>query len=396
MSSHYPSSSLNKVVAPVERPTSPVPGQIYRQLGVQLWGRGAYEREELEGSRTKYKTLSRVQAGDIVVNKIWARNGSVAVVPSELAGCYVSGEFPTFAPALDKLEPAWFHWYSKTPALWHQCDEKSRGTSGKNRIRPEKFLEIEIPLPVLGEQRRIVSRIEKLAANVEEAKELRRQALLEIRALPIALVSQAIGLHETDGRLGDVLCGKPRNGWSPRCNEEAGLPVLSLSAVTGFDYRPTAFKRTSEPTAPDAHYWLTPGDLLITRSNTPELVGHAAIYDGSPTPCIYPDLMMRLEVNKALADTRFVHRWLMSRPARDYIQTAATGTSPTMKKISQGTVMSIPFPTHLDVSEQRRIVANLDNWQTKTASLKKLQSETSTELDALMPSILSKAFRGEL
>jgi type I restriction enzyme S subunit len=106
--------------------------------------------------------------------------------------------------------------------------------------------------------------------------------------------------------------------------------------------------------------------------------------------------MMRLEVNKALVDTRFVHRWLMSRPVRDYIQTTATGTSPTMKKISQGTVMSIPFPTHLDVSEQRRIVANLDNWQTKTASLEKFQSETAAELDALMPSILSKAFRGEL
>jgi restriction endonuclease S subunit len=248
----------------------------------------------------------------------------------------------------------------------------------------------------LQRQRHVVSRIEELAANIEEAKELRRQALLEIRALPIALVSQAIGLHENDGRLGDVLCGKPRNGWSPRCNGEAGIPVLSLSAVTGFNYRPTAFKKTSEPTSPDAHYWLTPGDLLITRSNTPELVGHAAIYDGSPTPCIYPDLMMRLEVNKALVDTRFVHRWLMSRPVRDYIQTTATGTSPTMKKISQGTVMSIPFPTHLDVSEQRRIVANLDNWQTKTASLEKFQSETAAELDALMPSILSKAFRGEL
>jgi len=46
---------------------------------------------------------------------------------------------------------------------------KSQGTSGKNRIRPEKFLDIEIPLPPLTEQRRIVAHIESLSARVNEA-----------------------------------------------------------------------------------------------------------------------------------------------------------------------------------------------------------------------------------
>jgi type I restriction enzyme S subunit len=53
----------------------------------------------------------------------------------------------------------------------------------------------------------------------------------------------------------------------------------------------------------------------------------------------------------------------------------------------------IPLPTLL---EQRRVVAYLDALQTKVDALKKLQSETAAELDALMPSILDKAFRGEL
>jgi type I restriction enzyme S subunit len=53
----------------------------------------------------------------------------------------------------------------------------------------------------------------------------------------------------------------------------------------------------------------------------------------------------------------------------------------------------IPVPP---LPEQRRIVAYLDDLQQKTDSLKALQAETSAELDALMPSILDKAFRGEL
>ena len=75
---------------------------------------------------------------------------------------------------------------------------------------------------------------------------------------------------------------------------------------------------------------------------------------------------------------------------------AAKGTSPTMKKISQATVMKIPFPTRLSQPEQRRIVAHLDSLQAKVDALKRLQAQTATELDALLPSILDKAFRGEL
>jgi type I restriction enzyme, S subunit len=51
---------------------------------------------------------------------------------------------------------------NKSRDFWDQCDTKSRGTSGQNRIRPERFLEVEIPLPPLDEQHRIVARIEVL------------------------------------------------------------------------------------------------------------------------------------------------------------------------------------------------------------------------------------------
>jgi type I restriction enzyme S subunit len=199
------------------------------------------------------------------------------------------------------------------------------------------------------------------------------------------------------GQLQQVLTGKPRNGWSAKCdNAEGGIPVLSLGAVTGFRYRATEFKKTSLHADKGGHFWLKPGDLLITRSNTPELVGHAAIYNGSPSPCIYPDLMMRLPLNLDQADPTFVWYWLQSPPARDFIFAKAKGTSSTMKKISQGVVMAIPFPAHLSLPEQRGIVAELDRLQTETDSLKALQAQIATELRALMPSIISRAFTGQL
>jgi type I restriction enzyme S subunit len=67
-----------------------------------------------------------------------------------------------------------------------------------------------------------------------------------------------------------------------------------------------------------------------------------------------------------------------------------------MKKISQGVVMNIPFPLNLPLSEQHRIVAYLDELQANVDAMKRLRENAIAELDALLPSILDKGFKGEL
>ncbi len=94
----WPEEPIGELADPVSRLEEPVPGRSYRQVGVRLWGGGAYERDSVDGAETKYKTLNRVATNDIIVNKIWARNGSVSVVQNALDGCYCSSEFPLFRP----------------------------------------------------------------------------------------------------------------------------------------------------------------------------------------------------------------------------------------------------------------------------------------------------------
>jgi type I restriction enzyme, S subunit len=397
MSNGWPMVPLSEIAKPVSRSLAVVPGQSYRTIGVKWWGEGAYERDTIDGAQTAAKTLSLVKEGDLIINKIWVRHGSTAIATRAVDGCAASGEFPTFELDKIKVLPRWLHWQTKTKDFWLKCDGLSRGTSGKNRIKPDLFLTITVLLPPLPEQRRIVARIEDLAARIEEARLLSGQSAVDAEALLKSAIGSAFNGQPADGTLGEVLRRKPRNGRSSHCeNSDGGTAILSLGAITGFRYRGSEFKRTSFPTTPDGHYWLKDGDLLIGRSNTPELVGHAAIYDGQPSPCIYPDLMMRLDVADELADKKCVWYWLQSPRVRDFIQSNAKGTSPTMKKIAQGTVMSIPFPSRLSLSEQDRIVAYLDGLQAKVDGLKRLQADAAAELDALLPSILDKAFKGEL
>jgi len=338
-----------------------------------------------------------IKPGDLVVSGINAAKGAIAIYGEDNNSPIAATiHYGAYIPDKSKVEVK-FLWLLLRSGTFRDLLNEYVPGGIKTELKAKRLLSIPVPLPVLEEQRRIMARIEEQAARIDEVRELRRRAVEETEALIKSYYKILFDKISLDGRLSDVLLEKPKNGWSANCdNAENGIPILTLSAVTGFRYRENEFKRTSEETSADAHYWLNKGDLLITRSNTPELVGHAAIYNGSPTPCIYPDLIMRLKVNEKQADTNFVHSWLKSSSVRQYIAKVAKGTSPTMKKISQKTVMDIPFPIQLTIQEQRRIVAYLDDLQTKADALKLLQNETTAELDALMPSILDRAFRGEL
>ena len=72
---------------------------------------------------------------------------------------------------------------------------------------------------------------------------------------------------------------------------------------------------------------------------------------------------------------------------------AAVGFRLTELNLNDLRKVPVPVPTH---AEQRRIVAELDALQAEVDALKRLQAETAAELDALLPAILDKAFKGEL
>jgi type I restriction enzyme, S subunit len=399
MSIPWPHTSFSEFLKPNTRPYALGPNEDANLVGMRWYGEGPFHRELKSAMKIAKKSHFVIRTGDIIYNKLFAWKGSFGVVPPALDGMFVSDKFPTYELDRSKVDENWLRWFFRWPPLWEQARIMSKGSAALSMLtlNPPKFLHLKMPLPHIDEQRELAARLDGLAAKTEEARDLQDQALTEsANLLKTALRRVATNVNAI-GQLGQVLTGKPRNGWSAKCdNAEGGIPVLSLGAVTGFRYRATEFKKTSLHADKDGHFWLKQGDLLITRSNTPELVGHAAIYSGSPSPCIYPDLMMRLPLDLERVDPKFVWYWLQSPPARDFVFAKAKGTSSTMKKISQGIVMAIPFPEHLGLPEQRRIVAELDRLQTEVDSLRVFQVETGMELRALMPSIVSTTFTGQL
>jgi type I restriction enzyme S subunit len=92
-------------------------------------------------------------------------------------------------------------------------------------------------------------------------------------------------------------------------------------------------------------------------------------------------------------DSRFAYWFLICPLGREQIFRFDNGSA--QPNLSANSVKKywIPLPP---LAEQRRIVAELDALQAEVDALKRLQAETAAELDALLPALLDRAFKGEL
>ena len=371
----------------------------YERVGVRWYGNGAFVRDRALGLEIARKQQWIVRAGDVVYNKLFAWKGAFAIADQSVDGRLVSDKFPTYQINESRVDPVYLKYFFRTHGLAFQAERLSKGAAAisKLTLNPPQFWDLTIPLPSLDEQQRLGALVQATEERVVEAMQLRREADAEAEALSASIIGSRLARYEPAGTMGEVLLGKPRNGWSAPCdNAPDGVPVLSLGAVTGYAYKPTEYKRTSEPTTDGSHYWLRAGDLLMTRSNTEQLVGHAAIYSGDPAPCIYPDLMMKLAVDESQADTRFVFYWLRTPLVRGLIEEAGRGTNSTMKKITQRHVMGLPFPVGLSLEEQKSCVRALDRAIGKVEEMRRDQAAARLELGAVMASVLDRAYAGEL
>jgi type I restriction enzyme S subunit len=380
---NFPLVPLGEVAVPVERPEIPTPGTTYRQIGVRLWGEGVYERESIDGGQTKYKTLSRVEANDILVNKIWARNGSVAVVSESLAGCYGSNEFPTFAPVRERLEPRWFHWLTKTSGFWEQCDEKSRGTSGKNRIRPERFLEIQIPLPPLSEQQRIVARIEELSAKIEEVRRLQNETATLRRQLLLSVYAQLT--EDVEYRsMAEAAPLKRRPVRVDLSDDYRELGIRSFGK--GTFHKPTV---SGAVLGTKKIFRIEAGDLLFNIVFAWK--GTVAVAKPEDHGRVGSHRFLTCVPKEDFATSSFLCFHFLTERGLQQLGEASPGGAGRNRTLGLKALEEIRVPVP---PCDKQIW--FDALQKKLDGVNRLQSETAAELDALLPSVLDKAFKGEL
>jgi type I restriction enzyme S subunit len=387
-------------VARLSRRLEPVtPGVEYRLLGVKWWGQGAYHYDTKRGDGIAANSVVRVQAGDLIINKIWVRHGSSAIVPDELDGYYASTEFPTFELDASRVSGGWLKYLFLTRDFWLACDLESRGSSGKNRIKPEKYLTIPIPLPPLEEQRRIVAKLDQITARVEEAKKLRREAVEEAVALIDSATSQLLGSSASQnwpvsplGELGDIRSGVTLG--RQLVGSTVRLPYLRVANVQAGRLDLTSVKEVTVLESERTKWSLQHGDLLMTEGGDWDKLGRCAVWREEIPCCIHQNHIFRVRLPADIVVPEFAAAYVGSLAGRGYFQAASKKTT-NLASINQRQLRAFPLPVP-SLSEQRRVLNELAVLTATVVRLKKLHLETEGELGAVLPALLDKAFKGEL
>ncbi|MGY1881311.1 restriction endonuclease subunit S [Pseudomonas reactans] len=148
-------------------------------------------------------------------------------------------------------------------------------------------------------------------------------------------------------------------GWSPQCDnypaEDGEWGVLKVGCVNGGMFNPAENKRLPDELEPDAGLAIKQGDLLISRANTRELVGSAAVAVSDYPWLMLCDKLYRLRLNAERVAPEFLALYLGSSAPRSQIELAASGASDSMQNISQSVVMDMSL-TLPPLSEQKIIL----------------------------------------
>lgn len=172
-------------------------------------------------------------------------------------------------------------------------------------------------------------------------------------------------------------------GWSPQCDNEVAdddrWGVMKVGCVNGDQFDPLENKALPAMLDPIPAYELQPGDVLVSRANTKELVGSAAVVPEGVRPrLLLCDKLFRIRPQDEV-QARFLTYVLRTPAARHHYERDATGASGSMQNIGQDTLknLCIPLPSG---DEQTEITAFLD-W--RTAQIDALIAKKQTLIDRL-------------
>jgi type I restriction enzyme, S subunit len=212
---------------------------------------------------------------------------------------------------------------------------------------------------------------------------------LELDELPEGWVWTALGQL-----LAKIEAGRsPKNQGRPAKEGEYG--VLKVSAVTWGEFLPDENKALLPSDTPDDEPMVQARDLLITRANTTNLIGAVVLVKQDHPHLMLSDKTLRLVPASDAIPREFLLYALRTQLARDYFAEHATGTSDSMRNISQEKIAQVPIPLP-PLAEQRRIVATLDAAFAQSRTAREALEAVPRLAQQFRQSVLAAAFSGRL
>ncbi len=389
----WPMVQLGELLESVSRPEPVSPDRTYRILGARWYAYGLYLKDTLNGTQIQAPKVFRVDKGDFVYNRLFAWKGSFAVATDDNHGCYVSNEFPCFKIKHDKIVAQYLRYYFSRELVWTEVLAQSSGgtPTSRNRLKESAFLKLTLPVPPLPEQQRLVERIDALAAKIDEANRLRAEASTDTLRLLMCMAQRTDMNNDEKLRAGwkltDIGNVIRLNLVSEKVDTTKSYPNLGIySFARGlFCKNPINGLETS---ASSLHK-VRAGQFIYSRLFAFEgaygMVDEE--FDGFFVSNEYPTFDCNVE--QILPE--FLEAYFRSSQVWKAVASGSKGLGDRRQRVQPDKILS------------HRIWLPPLNWQIRIKEMRtKLRKADpdlhtlSTQLDAMLPSILNRAFKGDL
>ena len=335
--------SRNKTPIKIEEDT------YYKRPTIKINGGGVFLRDEVKGEKIGTKNQFLIREGQFLLSKIDARNGAFGVVPEGLDKGIITGNFWTFDVDYNLINPYFLQLITRTKQFQNLSQSASVGTTNRNYLQEESFLNFHIPLPSISEQEAIVKnyydkitqattyeqQAETLEKNIEtylfetlgieqKTKEKTKKKglqFVELREMDrwdiFSINEQRVNSKYSKLKFGDIILGKPTYGANVK-----GVKKKSDTRyirITDINENGTLNDDFVSPEFIEEKYLLKENDFLIARSGN--TVGKTFLYDDSYGRAIYAGYLVKykLDLNivspqDILAYTKFslFKQWVVS------------------------------------------------------------------------------------
>ena len=190
---HWETTKLRRLLTLVAHHVDVHPEQIYQEIGIRSWGRGIFHKDPVTGANLGDKRVFKLRPGELMLNIVFAWEGAVAIVSESEKDMIASHRFPTFQHTRNLVDLDYLLMFLQSEHGRGLMGLNSPGAAGRNRtIRMDSFLEEEVPLPLLEEQREIVATFRSNERRLQSLSGKVREAMERLKELRTALISAAV------------------------------------------------------------------------------------------------------------------------------------------------------------------------------------------------------------
>lgn len=292
-------------------------------------------------------------------------------------------------------------------------------TSGIQNLDQQQYLDERVAFPPREEQAAIAAFLDRETFKIDALVAQQRQLVELLNEKRQAAISHAVtkGLNpdvplKDSGIewLGDVpahweiarlkhFVRTIEQGWSPQCESfsvdgDSAWGVLKVGCVNGGVFEPSENKAFPSDQNPLPELTISRGDLLVSRANTRELVGSAAVAQRNYARLMLSDKLYRLRFHTGI-HPEFVAAYLGSVPVRGQLELQATGASDSMLNISQAAIMDLAIAAP-PADEQAAIIRSILAESDRLTCLNKAAQDAIDLLLERRSALISAAVTGQI